>query len=278
MKATRKRGGVERVDLDPEHFAAPDRPDDLLALDEAREQLEQDEPQVASLVKLRYFAGFTVPEAAEALGVSPRTADAWWAFAVTGADGRPLVADFHALWHSCGVLAEVGGATLREVMTLMRHSDPKLTMRIYGRLRVHDLAETVRAMPLVLPAPAAGLDPLAPDLAPVLAPPPDGSSGRLMVREGRGAGGYQPEGVIVPGVDGELGPGMAGEVSAPRRTRTVSGFSVRFAGFAFRRRTIRRTFGRFGVANSFTLAQADGRADARRTGRPGSSIGAGKPK
>jgi RNA polymerase sigma factor (TIGR02999 family) len=81
-KATRKRGGVgERVDLDPETFAAPDRPDDLLALDEALEQLERDEPQVASLVKLRYFAGFTIPEAAEALGVSPRTADAWWAFA-----------------------------------------------------------------------------------------------------------------------------------------------------------------------------------------------------
>jgi RNA polymerase sigma factor (TIGR02999 family) len=80
-KATRKRGGGERVDLDPEHFAAPDRPDDLLALDEALDQLERDEPQVASLVKLRYFAGFTIPEAAEALGVSPRTADAWWAFA-----------------------------------------------------------------------------------------------------------------------------------------------------------------------------------------------------
>jgi RNA polymerase sigma factor (TIGR02999 family) len=81
-KATRKRGGVgERVDLDPEHFAAPDRPDDLLALDEALEQLERNEPQVAALVKLRYFAGFTIPEAAEALGVSPRTADAWWAFA-----------------------------------------------------------------------------------------------------------------------------------------------------------------------------------------------------
>jgi RNA polymerase sigma factor (TIGR02999 family) len=81
-KATRKRGGAgERVDLDPEHFAAPDRPDDLLALDEALDQLERDEPQVAALVKLRYFAGLTIPQAAEAVGVSPRTADAWWAFA-----------------------------------------------------------------------------------------------------------------------------------------------------------------------------------------------------
>jgi RNA polymerase sigma factor (TIGR02999 family) len=81
-KATRKRGGEgRRVDLDPERFAAADRPDDLLALDEALGQLERDEPVVASLVKLRYFAGFTIPQAAEALGVSPRTADAWWAFA-----------------------------------------------------------------------------------------------------------------------------------------------------------------------------------------------------
>jgi RNA polymerase sigma factor (TIGR02999 family) len=81
-KATRKRGAaVERIDLDPEHFAAPDRPDDLLALDEALGLLERDEPEVAALVKLRYFAGLTIPQAADALGVAPRTADAWWAFA-----------------------------------------------------------------------------------------------------------------------------------------------------------------------------------------------------
>ena len=81
-KATHKRdaGGV-RVDLDPDRFAAPDRPDDLLALDEALEQLERTEPEVAALVKLRYFAGLTIPQAADALGVSPRTADAWWAYA-----------------------------------------------------------------------------------------------------------------------------------------------------------------------------------------------------
>ena len=139
-------------------------------------------------------------------------------FTVAGADGRPLVADFHVLRHTCGVLAEAGGATLREVMTLMRHSDPKLTMRIYGRLQVHDLAETVRAMPSVLPVPTAGADSLAPDLA----PPPDGSSGRLMVGEGGEGVGEWPEDVIVPGVDGKRGPGMAQEVSAPRRTRTYN--------------------------------------------------------
>lgn len=79
-KGARKRVG-QRVDFDPEQFAAPDRPDDLLALDEALEHLEKEEPRIAALVKLRYFAGLTIPQAAEALGVSPRTADAWWAFA-----------------------------------------------------------------------------------------------------------------------------------------------------------------------------------------------------
>jgi RNA polymerase sigma factor (TIGR02999 family) len=77
-----KRGGDgERVPFDPESFAAPERPDDLIALDEALEQLAQSEPKVAELVKLRHFAGLTIPQAAEALGISPRTADAWWAFA-----------------------------------------------------------------------------------------------------------------------------------------------------------------------------------------------------
>ncbi|HEX3151693.1 MAG TPA: ECF-type sigma factor [Gemmataceae bacterium] len=79
-KGARKRAG-QRVDFDPELFAAPDRPEDLLALDETLGQLEQEEPQIAALVKLRYFGGMTIPAAAEALGVSPRTADAWWAFA-----------------------------------------------------------------------------------------------------------------------------------------------------------------------------------------------------
>jgi RNA polymerase sigma factor (TIGR02999 family) len=79
-KGARKRAG-QRLDIDPEQFAAADRPDDLLALDEALDQLELAEPRIAELVKLRYFAGLTIPQSAEALGVSPRTADAWWAFA-----------------------------------------------------------------------------------------------------------------------------------------------------------------------------------------------------
>jgi RNA polymerase sigma factor (TIGR02999 family) len=81
-KLSLKRGGNrDRVARDLERFAVPERPDDLVALDEALELLTHTEPEVAELVKLRYFAGLTIPQAAEMLGVSPRTADAWWAFA-----------------------------------------------------------------------------------------------------------------------------------------------------------------------------------------------------
>jgi len=69
------------------------------------------------------------------------------AFSVAGPGGRLLHADFHSLRSTCGILAEQGGASLREVMTLLRHSDPKLTMRTYGRLQIHDLAKTVGGMP-----------------------------------------------------------------------------------------------------------------------------------
>src|SRR5438045_32080 len=69
-----RRGGHRaRVDLDGLEVAAPERSDDLLALDEALSQLAPVDPQAAELVKLRYFAGLTVREAAEALGVAPRT-------------------------------------------------------------------------------------------------------------------------------------------------------------------------------------------------------------
>ena len=77
-----KHGGSwERVDLDALEVAAPERQDDLLALDEALSQLAATDPQAAELVKLRYFAGLTNRQAAEALGVSPRTADFLWAYA-----------------------------------------------------------------------------------------------------------------------------------------------------------------------------------------------------
>jgi RNA polymerase sigma factor (TIGR02999 family) len=54
---------------------------DLLDLDAALSKLEQDEPQKAQLVKLRYFAGLSIDEAAAALGLSPATAKRHWAYA-----------------------------------------------------------------------------------------------------------------------------------------------------------------------------------------------------
>jgi RNA polymerase sigma factor (TIGR02999 family) len=81
-KGSRKRGGGRtREELNEETLAAPQRPEELLALDEALGQLAATDPQAAELVKLRYFAGFTVKQAAEALDISPRTADFLWAFA-----------------------------------------------------------------------------------------------------------------------------------------------------------------------------------------------------
>lgn len=76
-----KRGGGRRVDLETDHLAIPLRSDDIVALDEALSRLIQDQPQLAELVQLRYFGGLTLAECAEVLGVSPRTVDAWWAYA-----------------------------------------------------------------------------------------------------------------------------------------------------------------------------------------------------
>jgi RNA polymerase sigma factor (TIGR02999 family) len=77
-----KRGGARtREKLDEENLLAPQAPDELLALDDALSQLAMTDAQAAELVKLRYFAGLTVKQAAEALGVAPRTADFLWAFA-----------------------------------------------------------------------------------------------------------------------------------------------------------------------------------------------------
>jgi RNA polymerase sigma factor (TIGR02999 family) len=77
-------GGRARKPLDLDHIAAPEpdrRPDDLLALDEALGKLADVDPRAAELVKLRYFAGLTIPQAAEVLGISPRTANLAWSYA-----------------------------------------------------------------------------------------------------------------------------------------------------------------------------------------------------
>ena len=78
-----KRGGDKlRLSLEEDvEIPVDDLPDDLLALDEALEELSRKHPQEAQLVKLRYFAGMTVDEAAEALSISPRSAARSWIYA-----------------------------------------------------------------------------------------------------------------------------------------------------------------------------------------------------
>ena len=81
-KSAGKRGGAgNRVDVDPDQLPRPDRADDLLALDAALTDLAAADPAAASLVQLRFFGGMTVAEAAGVVGIAPRTADAYWAYA-----------------------------------------------------------------------------------------------------------------------------------------------------------------------------------------------------
>jgi RNA polymerase sigma factor (TIGR02999 family) len=80
-QAARHGGGRLRLDL-PADLAAPEASSgDLVALDEALGRLEGHDPDAARLVKLRYFAGLSHQEAAQALGISRGTADRLWALA-----------------------------------------------------------------------------------------------------------------------------------------------------------------------------------------------------
>ena len=86
--ARRKRrlkhgGGLARAGVEPDAIAAPEgRPiEELLAVDAALDKLAAADPAAAELVKLRYFAGLSIPQAAGILGVSPRTADRLWTYA-----------------------------------------------------------------------------------------------------------------------------------------------------------------------------------------------------
>jgi RNA polymerase sigma factor (TIGR02999 family) len=80
-KSMKRGGGRHRVDLDSA-CAFTDSPSlDLLALDEALTKLATTQPDKADLVKLRFFAGLTMPEVATALGISLATAERNWAFA-----------------------------------------------------------------------------------------------------------------------------------------------------------------------------------------------------
>ena len=100
-KQSQKRGGAgapaQRARLDLDQLAATsERLDEVLDIDAALAGLADADPQAAELVKLRYFAGLSIPQAAAALGVSPRSADFLWAYArawllrfLGGADAQP---------------------------------------------------------------------------------------------------------------------------------------------------------------------------------------------
>jgi RNA polymerase sigma factor (TIGR02999 family) len=81
-KRSFKRGGdLKRADLNEFDLPVSAPPEELLEINEALEHLEQVHPEEAQLVKLRYFVGMTLEEAAELMQVSTRTADRMWAFA-----------------------------------------------------------------------------------------------------------------------------------------------------------------------------------------------------
>jgi RNA polymerase sigma factor (TIGR02999 family) len=77
-----KRGGPqERVNIDSLDLAAESQPEALLRVHEALEKLSAEDSLKAELIKLRFFVGLGIPEAAELLGISPTTAKRHWTFA-----------------------------------------------------------------------------------------------------------------------------------------------------------------------------------------------------
>src|SRR5947209_2612573 len=84
QKQCQKRGGARKqVELEAAAEVVEDPSDDVVGLHEALELLAQHDPVKAELVKLRYFAGLSVEEAAELLGISRATADRYWRYAKT---------------------------------------------------------------------------------------------------------------------------------------------------------------------------------------------------
>jgi RNA polymerase sigma factor (TIGR02999 family) len=80
-KTLRRGGSAKRIELAEIKPSMGSRDNDLLALDDALRRLEQFAKAKAELVKLRYFAGLSIPEAAKVLGISVTTANRYWAYA-----------------------------------------------------------------------------------------------------------------------------------------------------------------------------------------------------
>jgi Phage integrase family/PEP-CTERM motif len=134
-------------------------------------------------------------------------------FVIEGRDG-PLYADLHALRHSFVALLDQSGASLREAMQLARHSDPKLTMRTYGRLRLSDLGNAVGRLPSL----TSGTQSAALSLTgtegrhvPKHVPVADSGRGRLMDGEVGKSTSPLPPFSENPEIDSERGPLRVGE-------------------------------------------------------------------
>lgn len=80
-RAAKRGGGAEHVPLDEALLVSVEDAGEILALNEALARLEAREPRLARVVECRYFAGFSIEETAEALGVSPATVKRDWAVA-----------------------------------------------------------------------------------------------------------------------------------------------------------------------------------------------------
>jgi RNA polymerase sigma factor (TIGR02999 family) len=100
-KQCAKRGGIRRrVDLDAAELLAAEPEEDVIALDGALTRLAVHKPQVAEVVRLRYFAGLTLAQISEIMAISRRTVDSYWAYArawlyreMTQSDETPDQAD-----------------------------------------------------------------------------------------------------------------------------------------------------------------------------------------
>jgi RNA polymerase sigma factor (TIGR02999 family) len=79
-RAVRHGGGQSAANVDEIDIAAPAQDDELLAISEALDKFAVRDQQKAELVKLRYFVGLTLEEAAEVLGVAVPTASRWWSY------------------------------------------------------------------------------------------------------------------------------------------------------------------------------------------------------
>jgi RNA polymerase sigma factor (TIGR02999 family) len=82
-QARRHGGGQERVHVDELEIVAPVKDEELLAVNDVLDQFAQHAPQKAELVKLRYYGGMALKEAAQVLGISEPTSVRWWTYAKT---------------------------------------------------------------------------------------------------------------------------------------------------------------------------------------------------